>query len=341
MIFLESGFWAIPLTIDNTGKSTKKKLTGIRNQMTFENTFARFVMDAMERYTFTGLPETISERVLLQALLWYGKVCIFEKSGALYGLPCAPSGAGLNIYGDFGSAFVYSVNGKLNEQVKIFLPGSDEAAFLSRTNGSTPDTTARGVIIRENALMFPFIRIAAQYAEAVADSYRTLDVVRNNIKTPYVIAAQEEIIPSVERFFKERDYNSDKIAVDTGVFDPSKMQAVQLYSDGGALTDATQLIEWYENKYRELCGYSSNSQMDKKGENLVTAEITVNNEYEAVSVDKCIEYIQKGLDDVNKIFGTSINVEVKKHGEEQTLLGNSADDSVPNDDTRRTTGSTT
>lgn len=302
------GFWCIPLSIDNAGKSLRKKASMIQNQIVFQNVLARFIMDALKRYSFEGLPETISERVLLQALLWYGRVCIFEREGALFGLPCAPSGSGLTIYGDYGSAFVFAANGKLNEQCKLFVHGSDEAAFLAKTNGAMPDTSLRGVMIRENALMFPFIRIAMQYAEAVADSYRTLDVVRKNLKTPYVIVGQEETIPSIKKFFDDIETNTDKLALDIGVFDANKVQALQLYQDAGALNDTTQLIEWYENKFRELCGIDSNGQMDKKGENLITAEINVNNMYEEISVDKCIQYIQEGLDDVNKLFGTNIKV---------------------------------
>lgn len=307
------GFFCIPLSIDNAGKSTRKRIADRKNASVFENVLARFIMDGLERYYFEGLPDTISERVLLQSLFWYGRVCIFDRSGSLFGLPCAPSGAGLNIYGDYGSGFVYAANGKLNEQVKLFIHGSDEAAFLDKTNGVAPATSLHGVMIRENAIMYPFIRVAMQYAEAVADSYRTLDVVRRNLKVPFVIAAQEEIVPSIVKFFSDVESNVDKIAIDTGVFPPDKIQAVQLYQGGGeALTDATQLIEWYENKYRELCGFDSNGQMDKKGENLITAELTVNDMYEQISVDKCVEYIQQGLDDVNKLFGTSITVKSKR-----------------------------
>lgn len=327
------GFWAIPLTIDNSGKSIRKKAAAVKNQIVFQNVLARYILDALKRYHFEGLPETVSERVLLQSLLWYGRVCIFERGGALFGLPCAPSGAGLTIYGDYGSAFVFAANGQLNGQCRLYVHGSDESAFLARTNGAMPDTQLRGVMIRENAIMFPFVRIAMQYAEAVADAYRTLDVVRRNLKAPYVLVGQEEVIPSIKKFLEDVENNVDKLALDSGVFPPDKVAALQLYQENGALTDTTQLIEWYENKYRELCGIDSNGQMDKKGENLVTAEISVNDMYEEISVDKSIQYIQEGLDDVNKLFGTSIKVEGVKN--EQDMAGDAGQRSgdVPGDDT--------
>lgn len=316
-MYLLDNLFCIPLSADTSGKSMKKKIAELRNNFVFQNTFARLVLDALERYSFENLPETISERVLLQSLLWYGRVCIFEKNGALLGLPCAPSGAGLNIYGDYGSAFVFSANGKLNQQVNCFIHGSDIDAFLKETNGANPRTKLRGVMIRENAIMYPFIRITSQFAEAIADSYRTLDVVRVNIKRPFIITAEESVVPSVKKFLEQRELNYESI-ISSGVFDPSKIALLPIDINGTSLTDATQLIEWYENKYKELCGIASNGQMDKKGENLIQAEISVNDDYEFLSVDKCAEYIQEGLDDVNMIFGTDIKVKAREQKNDNT-----------------------
>lgn len=71
----------IPTGLDNVGKATKKKLTQYKNQFTFQNTFARYTLDALGRYRLKNLPETMSERVILQSMLWYGCVCLYEKSG--------------------------------------------------------------------------------------------------------------------------------------------------------------------------------------------------------------------------------------------------------------------
>ena len=322
--------FCIPLAIDNTGKGIRKKIVNIKNQTAFQNTFARLTLDALKRYHFENLPETISERVLLQSLLWYGRVCIFEKDGSLLGLPCAQSGAGLNIYGEYGSAFVFAANGKLNKDVDLFIHGSDKDAFLKKTNGATPNTKLKGVMIRENAIMYPFIMLTLQFSEAIADSYRTLDVVRANVKRPFIITAEESIVPSVQKFLEQRENNYESI-ISSGVFDPKSVSVLPLDINGNSLTDATQLVEWYENKYKELCGIQSNGQMDKKGENLIEAEVSVNDDYEIMSVDKCIDYIQDGLDDVNSLFGTDIKVvarerkdeDIRRDSESDNISGNS------------------
>lgn len=323
----------IPTGLDNVGKATKKKLTQYKNQFTFQNTFARYVLDALGRYKLNNLPETMSERVILQSLLWYGCVCLFEKDGALLSLPCAPASSGFNIYGDWGNARVFSLNGKLNEETRLFIDGGDETAFLRDTNGMLRGD-AKGVMLRENPLLYPFIRVVLQFAEATSDTYRTLDTVRANIKRPFMVFAEESVVPSVKKYFEQRDMNYDEI-ISTGVFDPSKVVTQPIDVNGTSLADATQLIEWYDNKFRELCGIQNNGQMDKKGENLIKEEVTVNDYYTTWQVNRCVESINHYLEQFNKMFGTNIECEVR---ENENFFGDSESDNISNGDSRDTTG---
>ena len=164
----------------------------------------------------------------------------------------------------------------------------------------------------ENQMRFPFIHTVTQYSEAVSDSMRTLDVVRQNLKHPYIIVADETVVPSIKEFFKKRDENLDYI-IDSGVFPVDKIKILPLDAANTAQAkDVTELIEWYESKFRELCGIRSNSQTDKKGENLISDEVHINDDYEDLQVDRLIPYMQKQLDYVNKFYGTDIKVVSRK-----------------------------
>lgn len=307
------GFFTIPLTGGITGKVNREKLAKYKNAATFQNTFIRFLSDALSRYTFDGLPDTVSERVILQSLLWYGGVVFFEKNGSLLALPGAPTGDGFNLYGDPGSAWIFSRNGQLNEQIKLHIPGGDDDAFLRiLADGRKTGKGGAGVYVWENQMRFPFIHTVTQYAEAVSDSMRTLDVVRQNLKHPYIIVADETVVPSIKEFFKKRDENLDYI-IDSGVFPVDKIKILPLDAANTAQAkDVTELIEWYESKFRELCGIRSNSQTDKKGENLISDEVHINDDYEDLQVDRLIPYMQKQLDYVNKFYGTDIKVVSRK-----------------------------
>ena len=130
---------------------SKKKLKDKKNALVWQNTFMRLVQDALNRYEFQGLPESMSERVVLESLLWYGCVIIFEKEGNFFALPGAPGGDGFNIYGEPGSAWVWGRQG-FNQQIKLFLPGSDKAKFLNDTTLGRQTGEPKGVFIRENKL---------------------------------------------------------------------------------------------------------------------------------------------------------------------------------------------
>lgn len=329
------GYWNIPLFCGDAGKATKRKINRFKNSVMFRNCFARLVQDGLHRYDFDGLPDTVSKRVVLQSLLWYGGVVFFEYKGGIFALPGAPTG-NFNINGDPGAAFVFTRNSSIgfNKEVKLFIPGSDENAFLNKTGLiDAKQGQARGVYVWENAIRYPFINQTIFFSSAIADSMRTLDVCRVNIKNPYIIVAEESVVNTVKRYFDQRDENNEYI-ISSGVFDAAKVQLLPIATNSDTLTACTALIEWYEAKYRELCGVKNNAQMDKKGENLIRAEVSVNDEYTYMSPDKCMEYIQAGLDDANRLFG--LNMKVKEvDREDDNIFGNEdADGGLPGDDGR-------
>lgn len=312
------------------GKMNKKKLAKFKNDVMFMNTFHIKMQDALNRYHFEGLPETVSERVLLQSLLWYGSAVFFEKEGGLLCLPGVPCGDGFNIYGDVGKVWAFSRNGQLNQPIDVYIHGSDEDAFLKKTNGAGPKANYQGVMVWENATRYPFIHQTMFYSQAIADSMRTLDVCRKNIKNPYIVVSEESSIKTVKEFFDSRDNNEEYI-VSTGIFPANKVNVLPLVVNSDNLNAITSLIEWYESKYRELCGIDNNSQMDKKGENLIQAEVSINDQYTDMSVDKILPYLQLGLDDVNKIFGTNITVKKNAVDSDKEVEQNDKDKDVQSD----------
>ena len=295
----------------NSGDTSKqrKKLAKFKNNVNFINVYNRLFADAMERYTLKGLPETCSERVALRSLITRASVVFFENNDSLFSLPGAPSGT-LNIYGEPNNAYVFAINGMLNKDISLYIHGSDKDAFLNKTNDGVIIKEGKGVIVWENKTRYPFMNYIINFAENISDSYRTIEVARNNLKNPFVVTAEESVVPTVNRFFEERDQNNQYV-ISSGVFPVDKINILPIATQGSTLSDCIELVDWYENKYRELCGLDSNSQIDKKGENLISDEIHMNDEYEAICVDKCIDTVNEGLDDVNKIFGTHIKCERK------------------------------
>lgn len=301
------------------GRKNRNKMRKWENDIQYQITFIRLVNEALQRYKIEGLPDTISQRVVLQSLLWYGCIVFFEKDSGIFALPGVPTGSGFNIYGEPGSMWVYStMNGQYNKEISVYIPGSDEQSFLKQLIGSRQTGKPTGVVVWENKMRYPFISTVWFFAKCIADCYRTLDITRYWLKRPLLLSGPEEYSESVKKIIDDLAENPSAVYIKEMMGVKNSTQLFNTNANGQNLQDVTGILEWYESKFRELCGLDSNAQMDKKGENLITAEITVNDQYQQMNLNKVLDEIQSGLDNVNKFFGLSLSVSQDK-ATEQTL----------------------
>lgn len=294
----------INLNLD--GKSlTTRKMADIKNYVEFIDTFASNVLKALARYDIEGLPETCDIRVVKESLLFHGSVCFFEKEGNILALPCAPD-SDLTLNGDIKTGYVYGRNG-YNQKVGLYIKGADEAPILEKTY-SLSKSNPKGVFVRENEMRYPFVNYALSYAMRMSDTMRALDVVRENIKQPFVVVCEESLINTVKKYFEDKKANVDKI-VSSGIFPADKISITEIPVLPESIKTCTDLIEWYTNRYDQLCGFYNNANPDKK-ERLLVDEVNANNDSTDKLMQHTIDYLQSELDFVNKIFGLSL--EVKK-----------------------------
>lgn len=304
-------------------KLTNRRLAKMKNNAVFQNEFIRNLLDATDnRYKITGLPETCRERVILQSLLWTGTVYFFELGGNLLALPGQPDGSGINVYGDYAGAFVWGANG-FNRHIKIFIEGTDESEFLRQTvEGTKSDIEAKGVMVRENQYMYPFINQVMYYSERQTDTLRKLETAMKNAATPYIITAEQSIVNTVKEFFNRRNNNEEYI-VSSGVFPADKINLLPFDIQAESINIMSQTYDWYCSHFRELCGIKNMTNIDKKGENLITPEVNINDEYTAMQA--VMPQLEHDLDIVNKVFGTHITIEER---ENETIQRDRQDESL-------------
>lgn len=305
-------------------KMTNSKLNRYKNNFVFQNSFVKNLLDALDnRYDIEGLPNTCNKRVILQSLLWTGSVYFFKKFDNLIALPGTPDGSGLNVYGDFGGAWVYGANG-FSEHINVYLPGSDDSNFIRNTiSGSASDSDV-GVVVRENEYVYPFVNWVIYYSDMMSDTLRKIEVAEKNAATPYVITAEESIVNTVKEYFNKRDENNEFI-ISSGVFPADKINMLKFDIQSDAIRAMTEVYDWYANHYRELCGIKNMTNIDKKGENLLSDEINISDEY--TQLQNVLPQLNSDIDIVNKIFGTSIRV-VSKRSEDENIQSNRQDEFV-------------
>lgn len=301
MIF--SNFFNIPLNFGN-GKSTLKKLSTYKNNLVFCNVFSRLLTDAMASFRIEGMTETMDERVAKQSLIWYASLGLIEKDRNFLSLPSLPGG-NFNIYGNPQSGYTMGFNG-WTEQVNFYLPGSDKSEFLSKTILNYGEKKPyNAVFVRDNEMCYPLINVIIYFAECIADAYRTLDVCRENTKQPFIITAEETIVPSVKEFFNHRN-NNESFIVSSGIFPADKINLLPFETNESNITTTTGLIDWYENKFKEIIGMNNNTNIDKKGENLIEDEISINEEYTNLSLQKRLDCINRHFDMFNELYNQNL-----------------------------------
>ena len=294
--------------IDIMQTATGKKISKMKNNIEYMNWFNLLERYAQYRYEFEGLPDTVNERVLKQALIWYGSCAFFDRDDALFCLP-ARATQDFNIYGDPCYAWVYGRNG-FNEQIGLYIKGQDETRFITKGVSGQYNTKGKGVFVRENYLMYPFINYVMSYAHKLSDTARTIDTERFHLKRPYLVTAKEEVVPTVKKYFDKMNDNEEYI-VSTGIFDANDVNALPISLPTGALKDTEELQDWYLNQFLTLCGLNNNQDANKK-ERLIVDEVNANNESIDTNIEPMIQYIQEQLDEVNKIYGTNITVKAMK-----------------------------
>lgn len=294
-----------------------KKRARYENDMIFKQIFTDFKNTALHRYRFSGLPDTVSERVLQESLLYYGTAVFFEMSGHVLQLPGRPA-YDPTMYGDFRYSYVYGRNG-FSGLVALEIPGGASAIELTKGVGDTQaGAPYRGAMVRENYdFTAPFIFTTWTYAARVADAIRALDVAVRTGKTPGVWLCAQSEIESIKRFNAAVDENQTNILT-SGFFPIDKVRYQPLAQESLAHSqNFMQIIDFWKSMYKEACGIDNAQQTNFKKANLNSAEIGQNDEYTRRVLDKEIDTIQEGLDFVNQTFGTSMRVERYKEEEKE------------------------
>lgn len=303
-------FENIAINIQNLLSSSDKpmkKISAMKNNLSWMNTYFRGLNVASQRYHLKNLPDTIKEQDMKRYLLFKGSCILFEQAGGWF---CLPGGGmnNINLNGHPGKAWIYGANG-FNKEVNLAIPGGFDSTFARKGLSSIlMKESDKAFYIRENYFNYPFINYIIELSDAIADTMRTLDVARKNIKHPYIITAEQSIFETVKSFFNKRD-NNEEFIISSGIFPADKIKMLPLEQNPECIKTSTDLVEWYWNLFYTLCGFDSDGSPDKKAQ-VSVVEVNSNNAAIAVQAAQVIECLKEDL----KFFNdhTGLNIEVEK-----------------------------
>lgn len=164
------------------------------------------------------------------------------------------------------------------------------------------------VLIRNNDDCVPTYTTIQLYAYRLAEIQRTIDINVNNMKMPYFIKCSNKQLLSLKTAMKKRDENEPVIYADKSI-DGVEMEVLK--TDSPIVFDKLQVHKhtlW--NECMTFLGVN-NANMDKK-ERLVDDEVQANNEQIMLAAKVMLKSRQKACEQINKMFGTNISVELRK-----------------------------
>ena len=252
------------------------------NQGTYAQYIRRLTELATSMFEWKNLPDTVDERYIEMQLFYNGSVVYFNDDvmGDLC-LSCIPSGR-MDVYGNPITRVAYSRYNNYNKRL----------------------TEKDSVIVWNNYIRTNSVLDVKMFAGRLYNLDRIVDVNANAQKTPVLVQATPQQRLSLLNVYKEYDGNSPVIYGDKNL-DINGLKCIST----NAPYVADKIYELKIQIWNEALTYLGISNINtQKKERLITDEVTRNQGGVVASRYSRLESRRKGVEKINKMFGTNIEV---------------------------------
>lgn len=275
--------------------SSKKRLNQYKNQIEWQNTFVKWVNICLNLFEWDGLPDTISERYIEEALFVDGRVALVKDDNLGYLMLRVNPNYIYNIYGQFSKLNVYGFNG-YNKQFDCYMEGAD-------------NTNATSVLCRDNNLMYPFINYIITWTDRLTQAMRGIDVASYQLKHPYFIQCEESQKLSIETILKDVGANKPAI-ITTKSVSPDDFKILPTNANPAILQQMWDNYYKLENTLRTQLGIKNNS-MPNKSERLLVDEVNSDDEQRLINIFLRLYQRQLFCEQANELFKLNISCKLR------------------------------
>ncbi len=276
---------------------------------------------ALNRFKWTGFPETVNTRFLEMALFYNGCAMAYIDTDYDKFLVVKATGAGsVNMVDDPVSFTVFGPGTPTRQKGDIspvMYRSKVIGAYMPMIHEDLDEKEKRkkGVPIWPNYLRFPDIDTVAIYSTRLATIDRTLEINSKNARKNKVLTSTPNTTLSVSNLNRQIDEGIEAIQV-SGALDPSSAITVL---DLGILPDSYEKLSilrarWW-NECMTLLGIDSANQ-DKK-ERLVSAEVGANDSQTDSMRFVTLNARKQACEQINEVFGYDVDVEYNVEVEAQ------------------------
>lgn len=272
-----------------------KRLNKYNNRVEWINTFTKWVNICLNLFEWSGLPDTVSERYIEEALLIDGRVALVNDPNLGYLILRTNPNYIFNIYGQFSRVQVYGFNG-YNKQFDCYMEGAD-------------NSNAKAVLLRDNNLMYPFILYLFTWADRLTQAMRGIDVASFQLKHPYFIQCEESQKLSIETILRDVEANKPAI-ITTKSVSPDDFKILPTNANPAILQQMWDNYYKLENTLRTIIGIKNNS-MPNKSERLLVDEVNSDDEQRLISIFVRLYQRQLFCKQANELFGLNISCKLR------------------------------
>ena len=242
------------------------------------------LMRTQRIFKYTGLPDTIPQRMLEYQLQTHGFACVTKVGEDLYAF-----------YGGLGG-----------EPDAYYQPTICVVANPALKFNKTLEIDKDCVIIRGDSYLRGLLPMFRRYASAMVENDLSFRMATINTRIQaWVTAPDDETKAAGDKFIEDIEGGKLGVIASNEFLDGLKTQPVQ-----GSMRTFTDLIEYQQ--YLKASWYNEiglNANYNMKREKLSTTESQMNNDALLPLVDDMLEQRRIGVEAVNAMFGTNITVE--------------------------------
>ena len=237
-------------------------------------------------FRWSGLPDSVPQRVLELYLQVNGNVCWYEHEGTLH-------------------VFTGSLGGTPDV---YYMPTvcviSNPALQLSKTLKIGEEC----VVMPNDSLYIGMLPMFTQYATSMAETDLSLDIAAVNSRIVDLVSAPDDRTKNAaEEFFRQIRAGRPGVIAENAFLDGIKAQP---YGTTGhsTITDLIELLQYQKASWYNELGLNANYNM--KRESLNSAESQLNDDVLLPLVDDMLRMRKLYAEKVNEMYGTEISVEL-------------------------------
>lgn len=236
-------------------------------------------------FEYTGLPDTIPQRMLELYLQINGHLAFAKYNGELY-VYTGGLGGEPDVY---YQPTIYTIANPAQNWSKNLSIGTD------------------CIVIRNDSLYLGLLPLFRRYAQALSENELSLHVADVNSRMISLISATDDrTIESARRYLDDIEKGKLGVIADNAFLEGLKAQPITASTGKNGILDLMEYEQFLKASWYNEIGLDSNYNM--KRERLNTAEVEMNNDSLAPLIDDMLESRRIGLKAVNALFGTSITV---------------------------------